>query len=228
MFKKLLSAAVIGSILMFSLTAFALTMDEAKTNIDKQATEKMLGAKDHAQAVGTLQGLVDNGVPVEHAYRVVEASINQGIKGKDLAAIARSLEAVEPAARKDAASMATEAIQHKYSARETVRMTNTFGKTMTTGAPADKTSQVMTSGINKGLGSGRIVTVTNTFSGEVKSGMAPDQAVENATRIMDRERAMKHDHTMSHDHMSEGSGMGHDPGMEHGSGMGSGMGGPKH
>jgi hypothetical protein len=228
MFKKLLSAAVTGSILMFSLTAFALTMDEAKTNIDKQATEKKLGARDHSQAVGALQGLVDKGVPVEHAYAVVEASVNQGIKGKDLAAIARSIEAVGPAGRTDAASMATEAIQHKYTAKETVQMTNTFGKTVAAGAPADKTSQVMSSGINKGIGSGRIMSVTNTYSREVKSGMAPDKAVENATLTMDRERTMQHDHTMSHDHMGAGSGMGHDPGMEHGAGMGSGMGGPKH
>ena len=40
----------------------------------------------------TLQKLVQNGVPVEHAYRVVEASINQGIKGQELAEIARTME----------------------------------------------------------------------------------------------------------------------------------------
>ena len=83
--KKLLTIIVTGSILLFGVSAFALTMDEAKANIDKQATEKKLGAKDHSQAVTTLQGLVDKGVPVEHAYRVVDASINQGIKGKELA-----------------------------------------------------------------------------------------------------------------------------------------------
>jgi hypothetical protein len=226
--KKLVTIMVTGTILLFGVSAFALTMDEAKTNINRQATEKKLGARDHSQAVGVLQGLVDKGVPVEHAYAVVEASINQGIKGKDLAAIARSLEAVGPAGRTDAASMATEAIQHKYTAKETVQMTNTFGKTVAAGAPADKTSQVMSGGINKGLGSGRIMSVTNTYSKEVKSGMAPDKAVENATLTMDRERTMQRDHTMSRDHMGTGSGMGHDPGMEHGAGMGSGMGGPKH
>jgi len=224
MFKQLLTAVVTGSILMFGLTALALTMDEAKMNIDKQATEKKLGAKDHSQAVGTLQGLVDKGIPVEHAYAVVEASINQGVKGKDLAAIAKSIEAVGPTARKDAASVAANALQHKYSARETVQMTNTFGKTVTTGAPADKTSQVMTAGISKGLGSGRILVAANSFSGEIRSGTAPDKAVENATRAMDKESTMQHDHTMSHEHMGNGPGMGHDPGMEHGPGMGSGMG----
>jgi hypothetical protein len=226
--KKLLTIIVTGSILLFGVSAFALTMDEAKANIDKQATEKKLGAKDHSQAVTTLQGLVDKGVPVEHAYRVVDASINQGIKGKDLAKIATSIEHTAPAARTEAATVAADAIQHRYSARETVRITNTFGKTVATGAPADKTSQVMSSGIHKGLGAGRITSVANTYAGEIKSGTAPDKAAENADHTMDRDmkrdqdhdRSMDHDrdHDMMHDHMGGGAGMGSGSGMG-GSGM---------
>ena len=98
--KKLLMIIVTGSILMFGTTAFALTLDEAKANIDKQATEKKLDAKDHSQATATLQGLVDKGVPVEHAYRVVDAVINQGMKGKDLAEVATSIETAGPACQK--------------------------------------------------------------------------------------------------------------------------------
>jgi FKBP-type peptidyl-prolyl cis-trans isomerase len=221
-----------GSILLFGVSAFALTMDEAKANIDKQATEKKLGAKDHSQAVTTLQGLVDKGVPVEHAYRVVDASINQGIKGKDLAKIASSIEHTAPAARTEAATVAADAMQHRYSARETVRMTNTFGKTVATGAPADKTSQVMSSGIHKGLGADKITAVANTYAGEIKSGTAPDKAVENANHTMDRDMKRDHDRNMDHDkdrdmmhdHMGGGSGMGGGAGMGGGSGMGgSGM-----
>ena len=224
--KKLLTIIVTGGILLFGVSAFALTMDEAKANIDKQATEKKLGAKDHSQAVTTLQGLVDKGVPVEHAYRVVDASINQGIKGKDLAKIATSIEHTGPAARTEAATVAADAIQHRYSARETVQMTNTFGKTVATGAPADKTSQVISSGINKGLGAGRITAAANTYAGEIKSGTAPDKAAENADHTMDRDmkrdqdhdRSMDHDRDrdMTHDHMGGGSGMGH--GLRNGSG----------
>jgi hypothetical protein len=236
--KKLLTIIVTGSILLFGVSAFALTMDEAKANIDKQATEKNLGAKDHSRAVTTLQGLVDKGVPVEHAYRVVEASINQGMKGKDLAKVAKSIEHTAPAARKDAASVAADAIQHKYSARETVQMTNTFGKTVATGAPADKTSQVVSSGLNKGLKASRIVATTNTYAREIKTGTAPDKAAENANYTMDRDMKRDQDHDrgmdrdMMHDHMGGGSGMGHgamDQGAHMGAGAGpggSGMGGP--
>jgi len=245
MLKKLLMIGVVGSILLSGAAAFALTVDEAKANIDNQATEKKLGAKDHSQAVATLQGLVDKGVPVEHAYRVVEASINQGMQGKDLAEVAKSIEATGPGARKDAASVAADAIQHKYNVRQTVQMTNTFGKTVTVGAPAEKTSQVMSNGINKGLGAGRITAATNTYAGEIKSGTAPDKAAENANRAMDRDRNGNHDHdrSMDHDrdrdltrdHMGSGSGMGQGSGMDHGArmgsgagpGMGPGMGGPR-
>ncbi len=232
--KKLLTIILTGGILLFGVSAFALTMDEAKANIDKQATEKKLGAKDHSQAVTTLQGLVDKGVPVEHAYRVVDASINQGIKGKDLAKIASSIEHTAPAARTEAATVAADAIQHRYSARDTVQMTNTFGKTVATGAPAGTTSQVMSSGIHKGLGAGRITSVANTYAGEIKSGTAPDKAAENADHAMDRhmkhdqdhDRNMDHDrdHDMMHDHMGGGPGMGGGAGMGSGPGMGgSGM-----
>ena len=225
--KKLLTAIITGSILMLGTTAFALTLDEAKANVDKQATEKKLDAKDHSQATATLQGLVDKGVPVEHASRVVEASINQGMKGKDLAEVAKAIEAVAPSARKDAAAVASDAIRHKYKARETAQITNTFGKTVAAGAPADKTARVISTGINKGLGAGRITAAANAYAGEIRSGTAPDKAAENATRTMDRERTMQQDHTMSHDHMGDGSGMDHGMGMDHGSGMGPGMGGSR-
>ncbi len=226
MFKKVVTTIVTASILMFSLTAFALTLDEAKTNIDKRASDKKLGAKDHSQAIATLQGLVKKGVPVEHAYQVVEASINQGMKGKDLAEIAKSVESVGPAARRGAASVAANAIQHKYNAQETAQMANTFGKTVAAGAPAGGTLQVMSSGINKGLGTGKIITAASTYSGEIKSGTAPDKASENAMRTMDRQRTAESDQDgfrdMNHGNMGNGSGMDH--GFRMGNGAGSGMG----
>jgi hypothetical protein len=221
--KKLVTIIVTGSILLVGMTAFALTVDEAKNNIDRQATEKKLNAQDRSQAVKTLQGLVDKGLPVDHAYRVVEASINQGMKGKDLAEVARSIEAAGPAARKDAASVAADAIQHKYTVRDTVQMTNTFGKTVAAGAPVDKTSQVMSNGINKGVEAAKITAATNVYAGEIKSGTAPDKAADNATRTMDKDRTRQHDRDMARDrdHMVTGSGTDHSGmGTDHGAGMG--------
>jgi hypothetical protein len=221
--NKLLITIVAVSTLISGTTAFALTLDEAKANIDKQATEKKLDAKDHSQATATLRDLVEKGVPVDHASRVVEASMDQGMKGKDLAEVARFIEEAG-GAKKEAAEIAAQAIQHKYTARETERMTNTFGKTVAAGVPADKTSQVMSGGINKGVGAGRIMAATNAYAGEIQSGTPPDKAAENALRTMDRERTMQHDpdRTRDRDHMGGDSGMDH--GMDHGPGIGSGAG----
>ena len=62
--NKILMTIITGSILIFGTTSFALTLDEARANIDKQAMAKKLDAKDHSQATATLKGLVDKGVPV--------------------------------------------------------------------------------------------------------------------------------------------------------------------
>ncbi len=92
MFKTRVFMTMIAMTLIFGGMAYALTQEEARAKVEKQATDKSWNAQERSQAVDTLQGLVQKGVPVEHAYRVVEASINQGIKGQALAEIARSME----------------------------------------------------------------------------------------------------------------------------------------
>lgn len=88
--KFFLKAAVAG-LLAISLSgaAWAMTPDEAKTAIRQQARGQGLQAKDVSQAVNTLEQLVAKGVPVDHAYDVVKAAINDGVRGTELAAIAR-------------------------------------------------------------------------------------------------------------------------------------------
>lgn len=223
--KKILMMVLAGSMLLFGTTVFALTMDEAKVQIDKQAAEKNLSASDHSHAVATLQGLVDKGVPVEHAYRVVDASINHGIKGKDLSEVAKSVENTTPAARKDAAGVAADAIRHRYTVRETVQLTNSFGKAVEAGAQPGQASQVMTQGINKGHGAGSITAAMNTYAEQVRAGTPAGRAADTAARTMDRDRTMQQDRDMMHDrdHMGTGSGMDHG-GMDHGAGMGPGAG----
>mgnify|MGYP006382340581 CR=1 FL=1 len=92
MFKTRVFMTVIAMTLVLGGAAYALTQEEARTRVEKQAADKGWTAQERSQATETLQKLVQNGVPVEHAYRVVEASINQGIKGQELAEIARTME----------------------------------------------------------------------------------------------------------------------------------------
>jgi len=88
--KRLLTAAVAGLLALgLASAALAMTPDEAKTTIRQQAVGKGLDAKDVSQAVSTLEQLIAKGVPVEHAYDVVKAAIDGGVRGTDLAAIAR-------------------------------------------------------------------------------------------------------------------------------------------
>ncbi len=245
MLRKLLVTIIAGIMLLFSAAAFALTLDEARGNVDKQATEKKLGAKDHSQAVATLQRLVDKGVPVEHAFAVVNASINAGIKGRELAAIAKSIEKTDQKSRADGASVAAEALKNRYTARETERIMETYRKTIMNGAPSADAAQVMTRAITKNLNAGEVAKVTERYSAEVKSGTPSDKAVQNAAATMDsaqlRTRDRKMDHTgdkdrdrdrdrdMIHDQAGSGPGMEHGMGMGPGagSGMGPGMGGTR-
>ncbi len=137
MLRKSIITFIAGAMLLFGGTVFALTLDEAKADIDRHATEKKLGAADHSQATTVLQELVNKGVPVEHAYNVVNAAINEGIRGKDLAAIAKSIEANNPDARKGAADVAATAIKHRYTAQETVKAMNSYRASVASGTPPD-------------------------------------------------------------------------------------------
>lgn len=82
MFRKLLMLGVAGSLLMFSLAAFALTPDEAKANIDKQTTEKKLRVKDHSQADNTSK-ITSHGVNKEHGSGKVTTATNASAGGKN-------------------------------------------------------------------------------------------------------------------------------------------------
>ena len=207
MLRKILSVTIVAILLTFGGVANAVTLDEAKAEVEKQATERNLTSADKSQAVTTLQGLVEKGVPVDHAYSVVETCIDQGIKGKELAEIAKSIESAKPEARKDAASVATHAVQKKYKTKETVQMVNKFNQTVEKGTPSEKTAEVMTRNMDSGVSSNQVISATERFGRDMKSGMPSEKAMEHATSNMDK----------------MGSGMGGGSGM--GSGSGSGMGG---
>ena len=221
MLRKISLVAVVISLLAFGGIANAITIDEAKAKVEKEATERNLTSADRSEAVTTLQGLVEKGVPVEHAYNVVDASINQGIKGKELAEIAKSIESAKPEARKDAAFVATRAVEKKYNTKETVQMVNKFSQTVEKGSPSEKTAEVMTRNMDSGVSSKQVINSTERFGKDIKSGMSPERAMERSM-LMEKYR----ERMGSESGMGKGSGTGFGSGMGHGSdmGMGSGMG----
>lgn len=238
MLRKISLVAVVVSLLAFGGIANAITIDEAKAKVEKEATERNLTSADRSEAVTTLQGLVEKGVPVEHAYNVVDASINQGIKGKELAEIAKSIESAKPEARKDAASVAANAIEKDYKAKETVQMVNKFNQTVEKGSPSEKTAEIMTRNMDSGVSSKQVISATERFVSDMKSGMPSEKAMERSMS-MDKDKVRDMDRMGGSDigrnsgiidtgigrgaDMGGGSGMGHGSGK--GMGGGSGMGG---
>ncbi len=81
--------AVALTALLVAGSAWAMTPNEAKTALRREAAASGLEAKDVSQAVSTLEQLIAKGLPVDHAYDVVKAAIDEGARGSELAEIAR-------------------------------------------------------------------------------------------------------------------------------------------
>ncbi|MCL5236371.1 MAG: hypothetical protein M1353_00795 [Nitrospirae bacterium] len=183
MFRSLPLTLIVAaaSLLAFGRISDATTLDEAEAQVEKQATEKRLTVKEKTEAITVLQNLVAKDVPVGHAYRVVEAGIDQGIKSKALAGIARSIESVEPKARGDAAFVAKCTISNKYNIRDTVSLMAIFKQSVKAGIQSERVSEVMTRSINKGLNGNSIMIIMERYAVHVKSGMSSERAMERAS-----------------------------------------------
>ena len=73
-------------------SAFAMTEDEARLAVGEHAKASKWEDKYRTEAVNTLNKLMQDGVPVDKAYAVVNACIDKGIRGSDLAKIAKDID----------------------------------------------------------------------------------------------------------------------------------------
>ena len=73
-------------------SAFAMTEDEARLAVGEHAKASKWEDKYRTEAVNTLNKLMQDGVPVDKAYDVVNACIEKGIRGSDLAKIAKDID----------------------------------------------------------------------------------------------------------------------------------------
>lgn len=122
--KRLAIVLVAGLSSLGAAGAWAMPPQEAKTRLEQHATHRGLQASEVSQAVDTLERLLGKGVPVDHAYRVVKAAIDDGIRGTDLAEIARAMEreqarGVPPAEAADRALAQIRARAHERGADRT-------------------------------------------------------------------------------------------------------------
>lgn len=74
-------------------SAFAMSEDEARTAVSEHAKASKWEDKYRTEAVNTLNKLIQDGVPVDKAYDVVNACIDKGIRGPDLAQVAQDIDA---------------------------------------------------------------------------------------------------------------------------------------
>lgn len=84
-----------AGILMLGLglsSAFAMTEVEARAAVSEHAKASKWEDKHRTEAVNTLNKLMQDGVPVDKAYDVVNACIDKGIRGADLAKIAKDID----------------------------------------------------------------------------------------------------------------------------------------
>ena len=181
---------VLAGILLISSSAMALTLDQAKARIRTQAQEQKMTRAEHSDAAATLRWLVNQGVPVEQAYRLVEASMTHGIRGPELARIAATIETQAMNNRGDAAGLAEKAIRNRYTFRETERIMNTFQKAVKDGVPATDCARIMTRAVERNIQTGELVRVTEQYAAEV------NRAADNAARNMEQARTRTREQMM--------------------------------
>ncbi len=188
MLRIITSAAVVvvASFLFFGGISEALTIDEAKAQIEKQAAEKRLTTQEQTAAVENLQKLVQNGVPVEHAAKVVNAGINAGIKGKELAAITQSIVSVPSDARDEAAAVAAYAVTHKYKAKDVANTVETMNGAVKSGTKPDVAEKMVTMCMDKGMSMDEMKDTMKNFINDTKKGTSPEKAMEHAAAYADK------------------------------------------
>ncbi len=211
MSRMMTVTAVLAGLLFMGGISEALTLDEAKAQIEKQAAEKRLTMQEQAAAVENLQKMAQNGVPVEHAAKVIDACINAGIKGKELAAIAHSIVSVPSDARDEAATVAAYAVAHEYKAEDVKKAVEAMKEAVKNGTKPETAENVVAMCVDKGLSVEEIKETVKNFINELKKGTLPENAMERAAAYADK--------------MGFGSGTGMGSGSGYGSGSGSGWGG---
>ena len=73
-------------------SASAMTEVEARAAVSEHAKASKWEDKYRTEAVNTLNKLMQDGVPVDKAYAVINACIDKGIRGSDLAKIAKDID----------------------------------------------------------------------------------------------------------------------------------------
>lgn len=144
-------------------SASAMTEVEARAAVSEHAKASKWEDKYRTEAVNTLNKLMQDGVPVDKAYAVVNACIDKGIRGSDLAKIAKDIDtrmdkgASAETAVKDAMSRIEQYATHdgRDQARDAAREQTRDHGGMGSGYGAGAGGSEMGGGAGSGYGTGR-------------------------------------------------------------------------
>lgn len=144
-------------------SAFAMSEDEARAAVSEHAKAGKWEDKYRTEAVNTLNKLIQDGVPVDKAYDVVNACIDKGIRGSDLAQVAKDIDirmdkgVSAEAAVKDAMSRIEQYATHdrRDQARDAAREQTHDHGGMGSGYGAGAGGSEMGGGAGSGYGTGR-------------------------------------------------------------------------
>ncbi len=176
----LLIALTITIIFVFTGVSEGLTSEQAIEDITNQTIVRGLSPKEDHIGVNTIKRLTPLGVSVDSAYQLVIACFDHGIRAKRIAPIIRALELVVPTTGPSVTNIATTAITNNYNYDDVIDIIVAVKTGTKAGAGSEIPKEIVSLGIEKGLDSNLITEIIDGFIEDIKNGLSPEQARENA------------------------------------------------
>jgi len=161
-------------------------LNKAIGKVEAAADEKGMSEDDSKDAVSALKDLVDKGVPVKHALKVVETAITlQDYDGEEVAEIARSLgDCVEESGvGKECARIAQAGIEKGLRAKEIARVMSTVENALGKDASARQLRIMTQDLLDKGSGVEGLEVAIEAVGKSVEEGYSPEESRKSVALI---------------------------------------------
>ena len=161
-------------------------LHKAIGKVEAAADEKGMSEDDTKEAVSALRDLVDKGVPVKHALRVVEIAITlQDYDGEEVAEIARSLgDCVEESGvGKECARIAQAGIENGLGAKEIARVMSAVEDALGKDASARQLRIMSEDLLDEGSGMEGLEVAIEAVGKSVEEGYSPEESRKSVALI---------------------------------------------
>jgi len=161
-------------------------LQKAIEKLEAAAAGKGMSEDDTKDAVSALNDLVDKGVPVKHALKVVEIAITlQDYDGEEVAAIARSLGACveESGVGKECSGIAQACIEKGLGAKEIARVMSAVENALGKDASARQLRIMTEDLLDKGSGVEGLEVAIEAVGKSVEEGYSPEESRKSVALI---------------------------------------------